>query len=118
MYIFICVIFFFFFFFFSSRRRHTRLTCAGVQTCALPISLVLVVGVVGRGGGDLAGPGADEAEAGAADFVQLAVVGEAVLVVADTGDVEPAGVLAHRLEIGRASCRERVEDAVAAGTWK
>src|SRR3546814_9271953 len=34
-------LFFFFVFFFSSRRRHTR--CAlvtGVQTCALPISLV------------------------------------------------------------------------------
>src|SRR3546814_1989226 len=33
---------FFFFFFFSSRRRHTR--CAlvtGVQTCALPISLIV-----------------------------------------------------------------------------
>ena len=33
-----------FFFFFSSRRRHTR--CAdvtGVQTCALPICLMLVV---------------------------------------------------------------------------
>src|SRR3546814_16350806 len=37
-----CVDFFFFFFFFSSRRRHTR--CAlvtGVQTCALPISLLV-----------------------------------------------------------------------------
>src|SRR3546814_8918656 len=34
------------FFFFSSRRRHTR--CAlvtGVQTCALPILLALVVGM-------------------------------------------------------------------------
>src|SRR3546814_9931698 len=33
----------FFFFFFSSRRRHTR--CAlvtGVQTCALPISFLLI----------------------------------------------------------------------------
>src|SRR3546814_5739704 len=37
------VSFFFFFFFFSSRRRHTR--CAlvtGVQTCALPISVVVL----------------------------------------------------------------------------
>src|SRR4029434_11333312 len=25
--------------FFSSRRRHTRFKCAGVQTCALPISI-------------------------------------------------------------------------------
>src|SRR3546814_7214763 len=35
-------------FFFSSRRRHTR--CAlvtGVQTCALPISLLLLVAVEG-----------------------------------------------------------------------
>src|SRR5438309_7109856 len=29
-----------FIFFFSSRRRHTRWNCAGVQTCALPISHV------------------------------------------------------------------------------
>ena len=30
-----------FFFFFSSRRRHTRyISVTGVQTCALPISLV------------------------------------------------------------------------------
>src|SRR3546814_3905850 len=36
---------FFFFFFFSSRRRHTR--CAlvtGVQTCALPISSMYMLG--------------------------------------------------------------------------
>src|SRR3546814_4493406 len=36
--LFVCVIFLLFFFFFSSRRRHT--SCAlvtGVQTCALPI---------------------------------------------------------------------------------
>ena len=32
---------FFFFFFFSSRRRHTRyISVTGVQTCALPISLM------------------------------------------------------------------------------
>src|SRR3546814_4999106 len=37
----LCLIVFYFVFFFSSRRRHTR--CAlvtGVQTCALPISLL------------------------------------------------------------------------------
>src|SRR3546814_3090796 len=41
---------FFFFFFFSSRRRHTR--CAlvtGVQTCALPISLLTRWRVFDRG---------------------------------------------------------------------
>src|SRR3546814_4154007 len=38
---------FFLFFFFSSRRRHTR--CAlvtGVQTCALPISVLYLIGSV------------------------------------------------------------------------
>src|SRR3546814_8914505 len=37
-----------FYFFFSSRRRHTR--CAlvtGVQTCALPISEIVVTGIRG-----------------------------------------------------------------------
>src|ERR1044072_4985160 len=34
-----------FFFFFSSRRRHTRyISVTGVQTCALPISYVHLVG--------------------------------------------------------------------------
>src|SRR6188508_1344004 len=38
-----------FFFFFSSRRRHTRwLNVTGVQTCALPIS---VIGIHGGGEG-------------------------------------------------------------------
>src|SRR3546814_682676 len=39
----VCLFLLYFFFFFSSRRRHTR--CAlvtGVQTCALPISVILV----------------------------------------------------------------------------
>src|SRR3546814_6879595 len=42
---------FYFFFFFSSRRRHTR--CAlvtGVQTCALPICLGLVLVEADRAG--------------------------------------------------------------------
>src|SRR5690242_21054889 len=82
MYIFICVIFFFFFFFFSSRRRHTRLTCAGVQTCALPIleGDVELVGPyleppgVGRDARDLAavqpvGGGERQARCGAAGVV-------------------------------------------------
>src|SRR3546814_10849234 len=77
-----------FFFFFSSRRRHTR--CAlvtGVQTCALPI---------------LAGQLAlafDQDRAGAPD----ARLVESELIAVDRGlkPLEP-------LEIGRASCRERV----------
>src|SRR3546814_2192724 len=41
MFLLLCLLLFYFLFFFSSRRRHTR--CAlvtGVQTCALPISIV------------------------------------------------------------------------------
>src|SRR3546814_13271541 len=44
----IVVCFRLFFFFFSSRRRHTR--CAlvtGVQTCALPISLLMLLAIPG-----------------------------------------------------------------------
>src|SRR3546814_12487050 len=79
-------------FFFSSRRRHTR--CAlvtGVQTCALPIFLA------GLGPDRLREPaergrhvrvGTQDAEAGARQAAQ--------------------DLLAVDLQIGRASCRERV----------
>src|SRR3546814_1048263 len=77
-------------FFFSSRRRHTR--CAlvtGVQTCALPICIV--TGNLDRVGGML--------------FSQAVIPLE--------GMGEKAGRLTYnsarsRVEIGRASCRERV----------
>src|SRR3546814_3462686 len=90
-----CVVFFFF----SSRRRHTR--CAlvtGVQTCALPIWLVefdqciieLGVYVQGLIGGQRPGcSGPDDNGA-----------------VVDLGQAKSMGQLL--LEIGRASCRERV----------
>src|SRR3546814_9330423 len=88
------------FFFLSSRRRHTR--CAlvtGVQTCALPISLVLKA--LDR-------------------FPLLITAGE--VIVTDPVIVEWVAREAHYLhdwhvasivgavfvEIGRASCRERV----------
>src|SRR3546814_9685521 len=88
------VCFFFVFFFFSSRRRHTR--CAlvtGVQTCALPISTFkATVNVV-----------VDGIAASAASFIAMA---------GDTVKMAPQSVMmihdASGLEIGRASCRERV----------
>src|SRR3546814_3075811 len=83
-----------FVFFFSSRRRHTR--CAlvtGVQTCALPISVVgdahldAAVGQARRPGG----VPDDGDEVGGGDTP-----------VEQHGEGEAAE------EIGRASCRERV----------
>src|SRR3546814_2192940 len=93
-------------FFFSSRRRHTR--CAlvtGVQTCALPISLAFGLLV------DLALVLAPDrlsvafgVQAGwlfALGLVGLAKdIGYAALVACRKAPI--------RLEIGRASCRERV----------
>src|SRR3546814_2535321 len=84
-------------FFFSSRRRHTR--CAlvtGVQTCALPISVAAAAaGAAHRG--TVAATGAAQRRPGARQ--------------AGPRELElrfPAGHNAFSLEIGRASCRERV----------
>src|SRR3546814_3105527 len=79
-----------FFFFFSSRRRHTR--CAlvtGVQTCALPILLDRLTGMQ--------------------VFSQAAALGS-LSAAARALAMSPAMATRHvdALEIGRASCRERV----------
>src|SRR5438105_7345495 len=103
-------------FFFSSRRRHTRSTLTGVQTCALPIS--------------------SEARA----EVRMAVGTARILRELPKGDAlataQLAGIMAAKrtseliplchplplthvevtLEIGRASCRERVEIQVVGGS--
>src|SRR3546814_17644098 len=86
--------------FFSSRRRHTR--CAlvtGVQTCALPIFPVRPRHVFGERG---VVPGVGGA----------AVAGHAAVAMEDfhhaLGDSRLDFALHPLLEIGRASCRERV----------
>src|SRR3546814_2605642 len=88
----------FFFFFFSSRRRHTR--CAlvtGVQTCALPI-LYNATGSFALG-----------LIAGLAGTLLLGLVLEWVAVSRLYLRDHLDHVLAtFGLEIGRASCRERV----------
>ena len=77
------------FFFFSSRRRHTILVVVtGVQTCALPSPAGAEAGMAGRK--TLETPSAADA-------------------IVDALDVA-------RHEIGRASRRERVEIAGAAGS--
>src|SRR3546814_2569793 len=91
----------FLFFFFSSRRRHTR--CAlvtGVQTCALPIfGFLICAGVSAHGA-----LRAIEAHPGT-----MATVAPPQT-PADASAAAPApgttGTIA--LQIGRASCRERV----------
>src|SRR3546814_7905861 len=73
------------FVFFSSRRRHTR--CAlvtGVQTCALPISPWHPHGS------------------------QTAAAASASGRHSTTHEIQPASPAVRSLQIGRASCRERV----------
>src|SRR3546814_5003423 len=85
-----------FIFFFSSRRRHTR--CAlvtGVQTCALPIWL----------------PGAPTAHLrSGAEMARLHRMHPQAVPTAATLGLELAEQMPDlaKVEIGRASCRERV----------
>src|SRR3546814_6386244 len=92
----VCLLFFSFFF--SSRRRHTR--CAlvtGVQTCALPIS----TGSTKALQGDIAQTAYGASKAGVHNLTYN--------IAAQYGKQGiRANVLMVGLEIGRASCRERV----------
>src|SRR3546814_8166994 len=92
-----------YFFFFSSRRRHTR--CAlvtGVQTCALPICCRFKIGLLDKAIDPV--PAVQRRTA-----LDIAVPGFRVI----GGDSEANEIAVTRescrsLEIGRASCRERV----------
>src|SRR3546814_2319847 len=107
------------FFFFSSRRRHTR--CAlvtGVQTCALPIWIAGVSGILARGTAIAEGSMARTSAWGflvglplGAMAIRLGTDWEPA-VFASWPVLVPAGLLVGfgtRLgKIGRVSCRERV----------
>src|SRR3546814_4423358 len=87
MYLFVCILCFF-----SSRRRHTR--CAlvtGVQTCALPIFSATT-----------------EIRLGDIDLAILKVLKETRSDLLAMGTHGRRGFERWALEIGRASCRERV----------
>src|SRR3546814_8116287 len=89
----VCVLFFFL----SSRRRHTR--CAlvtGVQTCALPISTAT---------GDLYGFAHGEARKDPASLRRIADAESDAALHRHSGE---GAAIQPDLEIGRASCRERV----------
>src|SRR3546814_3762706 len=99
-------------FFFSSRRRHTR--CAlvtGVQTCALPISVLLGLGA-SVALATVAGTVAAVAVVGwevargrrpaPLQWISLAMVLVSAAATLLTGDPR------FLMKIGRASCRERV----------
>src|SRR3546814_9362699 len=93
-----------FYFFFSSRRRHT--ICAlvtGVQTCALPICLVLLLF---GGAGGLAGAWVAGRIPSRWGMPSLIVCAGAAALVAPLMSAGFASSTAF--EIGRASCRERV----------
>src|SRR5205085_7621264 len=96
-------LFFCFFFFFQAEDGIRDLTVTGVQTCALPI-----LSLEGHAWElDLAGQEA-LVELPGVSFERHDVV---------VGDAAPAA-LGERDEIGRASCRERVERPVVGGAWK
>src|SRR5207248_8185050 len=102
--------FFFIFFFFQAEDGIRDRTVTGVQTCALPIFPDVVVHP-------------DDRSRRPVDVVEER--GRDGLVVRRT-DVHRGVVLRHLaglvvddgLEIGRASCRERVEDSVGGGSVK
>src|SRR3546814_3880335 len=102
-----------FLFFFSSRRRHTR--CAlvtGVQTCALPICLCTGAYALARAGllnGYRCSTHWENLIALRQEFPAIGFEEEVFVVdrnrVTCTGGAAPLDMM---LQIGRASCRERV----------
>src|SRR3546814_4658677 len=95
-------------FVFSSRRRHTR--CAlvtGVQTCALPISMLAFEAALARAEGSVGVIPQAAAERIAATAEELEIE-PATLAEGTALDGIPVPALVAALQLGRASCRERV----------
>src|SRR5258706_9809609 len=88
-----------FFFFFQAEDGIRDWSVTGVQTCALPISGVHDVGIVG--------PRRDPAALAAADLVPILLTDRPA--IGPARDAHRAVVLLRAADqIGRASCRERV----------
>src|SRR3546814_15239140 len=118
----VCV---FFFFFFSSRRRHTRFALVtGVQTCALPISMIGLIAVAAVGVTPVIAQTVsdDEVPTTSLDIPgNVKLYGDAKPNVyrpsaTVNGEIITSTDIAQRMaliriansKIGRASCRERV----------
>src|SRR5689334_24765447 len=110
------LLFFFFFFFFSSRRRHTRWHCdwssdvcsSDLRPVAKEVGDRVVAGTVST----------DSAIRVRVDALgdDTTLAGIQRLVAQAQASRSRAQVLADRAEIGRASCRERVEISGVAGS--
>src|SRR5690606_41094078 len=94
----IVVVSFFFFFFFQAEDGIRDFHVTGVQTCALPILLVLLIFSAGSAIGCACGP--------VGMLLQLTGGQHALLRILLI--VYPLGLTATIGQIGRASCRERV----------
>src|SRR5437879_7653877 len=98
----------FFFFFFQAEDGIRDTSVTGVQTCALPIcfseaALIMATLPLALVGG----------------FWLMFLLGYNMSVASAVGFIALGGVAAEiGVEIGRASCRERVEDAGVAGATK
>src|SRR5689334_24778500 len=101
------------FFFFQAEDGLRDGTVTGVQTCALPISVPVVVDLLLGLAVDLQRDGLAERELRAPVDADEAVAVELELDRHDHAGLTRAGL---RVEIGRASCRERVEISGGGGS--
>src|SRR5207302_7647936 len=102
------ILFFFFFFFFQAEDGIRDFHVTGVQTCALPIYLTQVAE-------DIAAAGIQPA---AHKLMSPALARRERWLLALRFAGSAALVAAEEAEIGRASCRERVEISVGGGAVK
>src|SRR5689334_24820744 len=105
LYFFISLVFVFLFFFFSSRRRHTRWNCDwSSDVCSSDLRAARALGP-GSGGTDAASGGS---------WPRALVADSAAFVAASVACFRHRGQGGRfrGMEIGRASCRERVEISV------